>query len=345
MLRLEREDDITLPAKYYWLIAAIAVVLVVAALLVSRIPSPNTEVRGAGEYYLRFTSDGKYLVTIGEANIRTWNVPNLKLTQTLDYTSNQYKIRIAVSPDAQLIAKNDETGTLKIWQAVNGKLLYTLSGYTDFNLLQFSEDGKFLVSSGKNGLSDKPSIRLWQTSDFELVRVWDNLLYAAISPDSKYIVVESDFQTILAQIWLINDGSLLKTLNASQDIIGGLISVNFSPDGSLLAFGVDYNKGHKGTQIWRVSDWSLLSTFSNPDGPGTLAFSPDNQVLAVGHITPEVESRLNEADIELRHVKDGSLIKKLIGHTKDVYSLAFSPDGKYLASSSKDETIRLWSLT
>jgi WD40 repeat protein len=45
----------------------------------------------------------------------------------------------------------------------------------------------------------------------------------------------------------------------------------------------------------------------------------------------------------LRNLKYGRY-PDFIGHRSCVYSVAFSPDGKYLASGSQDNTVKLWSV-
>jgi serine/threonine protein kinase/WD40 repeat protein len=69
-----------------------------------------------------------------------------------------------------------------------------------------------------------------------------------------------------------------------------------------------------------------------------LAFSPDDRVLAssAGYLA---------SSIELWDVASGKLIARLNGHRAWVSSLVFWPDGKTLASSSADQTIRLWDLS
>jgi WD40 repeat protein len=37
--------------------------------------------------------------------------------------------------------------------------------------------------------------------------------------------------------------------------------------------------------------------------------------------------------------------KKFVGHTREVYSVAYSPDGKHIVSGGRDETIRIWNAT
>ncbi|MEC7556042.1 MAG: hypothetical protein VYA32_02640 [Planctomycetota bacterium] len=66
----------------------------------------------------------------------------------------------------------------------------------------------------------------------------------------------------------------------------------------------------------------------------SLAFTPDGQHIA----SPSGNS------VELRAVTSGRLIRSLDGHTKSVMRIAISPDGQQLASTSMDQTIRLWDI-
>lgn len=67
----------------------------------------------------------------------------------------------------------------------------------------------------------------------------------------------------------------------------------------------------------------------------SMAFSPNGQYIVVG-------SADEANNIFIYEVESGQLVKTFSGHNKDVGSLAFSPDGKMLASGSEDATIRIW---
>jgi WD40 repeat protein len=53
----------------------------------------------------------------------------------------------------------------------------------------------------------------------------------------------------------------------------------------------------------------------------------------------------NDPTIRLWRVSDGALLQAIAEHKDDVWSVAISPDGKWLASSSEDETVKLFRLT
>jgi WD40 repeat protein len=115
--------------------------------------------------------------------------------------------------------------------------------------------------------------------------------------------------------------------------------VAFSPDGRLLASG-SYDETIK---LWEVASGSHVRTLSgHTDGVNSVAFSPDGRLLASGSCGSATAAALLQGEIKLWDVATGSLVRTLTGHTDSVYSVAFSPDGRLLASGSRDNTIKLW---
>ena len=126
--------------------------------------------------------------------------------------------------------------------------------------------------------------------------------------------------------------------------IFGIGSVFFSPDCKLIA-SCQYKKPIK---VWQISDGQLVSSIIN-DHTGhftKLIFSPDGKILA---------SVNTDKTIKLWQISDGQLLDTLPYHTnKDWISQffsssdsqeAFSPDGRLLASFSRDsKTLELWQI-
>ena len=113
--------------------------------------------------------------------------------------------------------------------------------------------------------------------------------------------------------------------------LGDILSVTFSPDGKVLATGIDTK-----IFLWQISDSKQFATFEGHTAwVMSVTFSPDGQILASGS---------NDQTIKLWNIQTGQCIRTLRGHTSQVQSITFSPDGQILASGSNDQTIKLWNI-
>ncbi|CAL9728555.1 general transcriptional corepressor Tup1p [Monosporozyma unispora] len=148
-------------------------------------------------------------------------------------------------------------------------------------------------------------------------------------------------------------------LHTSLEHSSVVCCVKFSNDGQFLATGCN-----KTTQVYRVSDGSLVAKLSDDNAPSlqnsngsgangtngkdgennatstdlyirSVCFSPDGKFLATG-----AEDRL----IRIWDIQKQEIVMFLQGHDQDVYSLDYFPSGDKLVSGSGDRTVRIWDL-
>jgi WD40 repeat protein len=174
-----------------------------------------------------------------------------------------------------------------------------------------------------------------------------NVWSVAFSPDGQRIASGSFDKT--AKLWRADSGALIQTLTAHAQAVVG---VAFSPDGQLLATSGDDST----VRLWRVNDGTLLRTISADNHIYKVAFSRDGQWLAgagrehgaLGTLWKKLTGKWLKGEkgttVRLWRVSDGSLQQELTGHDVNAGSVAFSPDGNWLASGSEDRTVKLWRL-
>jgi WD40 repeat protein len=227
---------------------------------------------------------------------------------------------LAYEPNAKLLASPAGFGQIFLYRADDGTFVRALRGHTDMvTSVAFSPDGKWLASGDRRGV-----IRIWNVADGTVVREWaahseEKIIAVFFSPDGRLLVSGAPRAV---NIWSTEDWSLVKQL-VPADV---LASAAFSSDGRLLAIGSYFIN----TIIIRLSDWREVLFI--PSGARALVFSPNGQSLAMSY----------GKGIEIVSLSDGKTLRVLRGHNDTVNYLAFSHDGKLLASASADKTIALW---
>ncbi|WP_334845645.1 nSTAND1 domain-containing NTPase [Nostoc sp.] len=314
-------------------------------------------------YGVSFSPDSKIIASGGaDGIIKIWD-SNGKFLYDLPHQKKEFW-RVIFSHHGKLLASASTDGTVKLWsiESKKNKLINTFSGHqglvTD---ISFSHDDKLIASTDQNGI-----IKIWNTEDQRKQPKVENELnmrdifikQGDSVPGKKYEIYSLDFDHYdnskivyggndgMIRLWNVNKINRLETVGDQGEIVK---VVKFSSQANILA-----SAGLKGTiKIWntkiRINKPLVFFNTSNkandkaPDNTiYGLDFSPDGHKLASGGNDETVKVWNVDRAIQSYSPREAFLLEALKGHTNGVNQLAFSHDGKIIASSSDDGTVRLW---
>ena len=318
-----------------------------------------------------FSPDGKYLVATGsDSTAFLWKWEDEKRRDSpmelVGQVGAEEALRkecemgcglrtVAFSPDSKHVVTAGQRGVAWVWKTDDGTLVDKFLKHSEsINDVRFSPDGKYIATAG-----DDSCVWLWDWSvgqsqgDTRKLAQPGPVDSLAFDPGGEYLAIAtkrlgdpsglpalSDYHV---SVYGMKEGKNVVRLSGHESFIWG---VSFSPNGKYIL-----TASHDGTA--RVYNWKNPERLPFPvilrghDGSvNDATFSPDGEyVVTAGsdHTArlwkPNIMPRVVERKV---YSSTPPWLGVLRGHRSDVVTAAFSPDGRYILSSSPDGTARAW---
>jgi WD40 repeat protein/serine/threonine protein kinase len=217
----------------------------------------------------------------------------------------------------------------------SGEISYLRVRSARVRKLAFAPDGQCLAAGYSDG-----AVKLWdfpsRKERLAYIPAHNNSVRGlTFTSDGQSLVTASEDGTV--KVWGPMDVHRVITLPGHGK--SEAWSVAISPDGKTLASG-----GHdRVVRLWDMATGKPGAVLEGHDAlVNCVAFSPDGKTLAsVANSREEPRTDFLHM-VKLWDVDTGKELQSLTGHRGDVRWVAFSPDGKLLATGSRDHTVLMW---
>ena len=269
--------------------------------------------------------DGKRLA------LDAWDVWDIPTARRVLHGETRGAWAMAFSPDGRWLAVGGNYSELYVYDARTAAVYWnlTLVGHGEYGVLwhvEFTPDSKFLVSMSSNGT----------------LRVWDVRKKAAQAlfcfPSTLHM--NNGWRDYL-RAWRTIAGDKppdgVKAFVVFKKPIKCLEQFAISPDGKTIAVAA----GTPAVMLLELATGKVLKTFgTRQKAVYSVRFSADGRLLALGG--GDSEPDLGRCTIEVWDARASRRLSTLKGHRQTVLKLAFSPDGKSLASAGLQDGVRVW---
>lgn len=287
-----------------------------------------------------YTPDGNQLLSGGnDGVIRMWNARTGEFTGSMPV--GQIVQDVAINEHGTTAAAALDSGNVLLFDPESGTAIRTIeahpknlhSGVPGAIRIAFRPGSNQLASCGCDDTA-----RIWDTETGALLhtfhghvqKVWS----VAFSPDGKKLATAGSDRRI--RIW---DSDTGRETRVSLGTPLAILMAVFSPDGSRIAAGGDGTN----VTIWQVGDpFGAYRLSEHHADVNAVAFSKDDRFVATGagNWSTGGDSRVILWDRDSYRA-----IRYLEGHHGPVYTVAFHPNGEWIASSGADHRIITWNIS
>lgn len=319
--------------------------------------------------FVTFSPDGARVVTCTFQEARLWDAKTGKpIGEALPHGRDVNWA--AFSPDGTRVATASGDGRARLWDATTGtplgaEMKHDRKVTRAVLTVDFSPDGKHLVTASEDG-----TVRTWDGATGEpagepLVASDYFQRGAVFSPDGQYVLSASDGDT--AQLWDAKTGAQI-----AQPLTHGasVHTARFSADGARiltasrdctariwdaktgLPIGLPLvHEGDVTSAVFDAAGGRVLTRESNTayvwDDPAERIFghmrAPEMMVEKAEFTTDSQRLLITGArEVSLRDVRTGKGLIKNLRHEGTITAVGLSPDGRQIATASRDKTARLW---
>lgn len=291
-----------------------------------------------------FAPDGKELVSASrDETLRIWPGAPTHAPNTL-VGHQDFVFGIGISPDSKLIASGSFDGEVRLWDSQTQELLFNqfLHDHQVFNAI-FSPNGKWLASCSSVWRTYEPDgIHFDTPGKVVITNVNSRASHTIELPEAAGVraltflpnglLVIGDFQGSL-WFWDIERKTVVKSQRVAAEGVGGIDGVCCSHDGQLIAVAFwpyQTTAGERQLVTYKADDLTEVSRIVT-NASWRIAFAPDT-----------IGKHLVASGVSFLDVLQGEESHRWAGRAAG--SIAFSRDGKTMATSGMDQRIHLWNV-
>ncbi len=345
-------------------------------------PGAEEGLRPPGRFAVAvFSPDGKFILSAcrslliwdfpGGNVVGKFQLPPQKKRLTLDGPQPfhaQPVTSLAFSANGRKALTGGSDGLLRLWDVDREQEIRSFGGgwfekKAPINSVAFCPEGRFALVGGND-----PNMQMWDVTSGKKVRKFEEgvvntglqgfgqpgmdfqmatiLKTVAFSPDGRHAVSAGDALRraagpSIAILWDVQTGNRLRLFEGHEGIINTVV---FSPDGRYALSGSD----DQTVRLWETASGKEVRRFAGHPAPvHAVAFSPDGRLAVSGNGLiggRTTEQPAPESVVRIWQVETGEEICRLVGHTGEVRSVSFSPDGQFVLTAGSDQTIRVWAI-